>query len=128
MPNDNIELREAAYEAEASLIGAILLMCGSRKAIDEVQQIVSPADFLHTFIYRRIYNAMLSVDGPPNQISVAKELSHTGNLVKGDCAELSVLVARCPSPLDYLHYARVVKKYSDERSATPQKKTEINYY
>lgn len=129
MQNDiGSEIRVATFEAEASLLGAILLLSENRKVLDEVAEIVSPLDFLDNVLHRPVFNAMLSAEGPPNQIIVAHELARNNRLRRGYCAELSVLVARCPSPLDYLHYARVVKKYSDERAATSPTKTEINYY
>lgn len=124
MSNDSV--KEATYQAEESLIGSLLLMSGSRKPIEEVVALLTPGDFLH-FFTRDCFAAMINADGPPNQIIVAHELQRAGKLKAGDCASLAELVAKCPSPLDYLHYAKTVKEYSLQRGGKPTTR-ELNYY
>ena len=111
---NEIDLREATYEAEYSLLGAILLMSENTDALKQCLKITPPSDFLN-YHYGEIYQAMNDAAGPPNQIVVAHELVRMGKFVAGDCALLSEMVARCPSPLDFIHYARVVHEYSLQR-------------
>jgi len=84
-----------------------------------VRQIVQPGDFLDSRFYdalhTRIYKAMLTCEGPPNQIAVAREMNRQGTLRRGDCEYLVHLVSECPCSLDYSHYAKAVADYSLQR-------------
>ncbi len=48
----------------------------------------------------------------PHEVAVAEELFNTNELETGDCAYLVVLVAECPSSMDYMDFAQTVKNYS----------------
>ncbi len=111
----------ATQEAEASLLGAILIESsdGNREAIDEVCQIIGVDDFLDFTLYdakhARIFSAMVLGDGAPNQIVVAEEMNRRGLLRSGDCAYLRHLVAECPCSLDFPSYTQAVRDYADRR-------------
>lgn len=119
MPSEAIESRQSHYDAEAALLGCILISCsdGSPEAIDTVQDIVIPTDFLQER-HKRIYSAMLKC-GTPDQVSVAQAMDSLGILQKGDCTYLRKLVAESITSLDYEHFARIVKEYA--RPATTKK-------
>ncbi len=116
------ESLRAAREAEQALLGAILIESsnGSKDAITAARAIALPSHFTdHGFTdnqNERIYTAMLSCDGAPDQINVARYLFQIGDLRKGDIPHLCNLVAECPDCFQYIEYANAVKEYAEARN------------
>jgi len=122
MTNNKAEIIKATYEAEDSLIGAILVEStdGTRDAINKVAPILSSADFYND-MNRRIYEAMLKCPEPPHQINVARQMVIDGSLVDGAVSYLCHCVSEAPCSLDYMDYALSVKAYSEMRQGyTPK--------
>lgn len=109
------ELYNATVEAERALLGAILTISETRKPISEVAAIISRVDFLEQE-NKDIFEAMLSTNSPPNQVTVAQEVLRITNGKHAYIAEMCLMVANCPCPLDYLHYAKTVRDYADARN------------
>jgi replicative DNA helicase len=105
-------------DAEEALIGSILLAAsepGDMQVINELRSYIAPMDFNDERL-RRFYKAMLDCSLPPHQINVAQQLHVTGQLQSYDCSHLCHLIAECPTWLDYMHYAKVVKDFSVRRN------------
>jgi replicative DNA helicase len=99
--------------AEEALLGAVLL---SDSAIDEVS--LHPSDFYHE-PHMIIFKAMVELrkyGTGIDQITLSDELNRIGKLeFCGGVAILSHLVATCPSPLDAIYYAEIIKRNSIAR-------------
>jgi replicative DNA helicase len=103
-PHDN--------DSEEAVIGSLLI---DGSSIHKVATILQPADF-HSERNSLIYGACLSLyerDEAIDQITVAQELDRQGKLEScGGAANLSHLIANCPTSLDIEHYAQIVYRLS----------------
>lgn len=103
-PHDN--------DAEEAVIGSLLI---DGSSIHKVATILQPADF-HNERNSLIYGACLSLyerDDAIDQITVAQELDRQGKLEScGGAANLSHLIANCPTSLEIEHYAQIVYRLS----------------
>jgi len=95
-------------DAEEAVLGSILI---DGEYIDKID--LAPADFFseqNSLIFESMQIVRLK-GVTPDQITVAQNLHESGKLDKaGGAATLSTLVANCPTPLDCVHYADIVKK------------------
>ena len=120
------EVQAAAVFAEECLLGALLIEATDLNddSAKEVSRILTPQDFTDAYqgrgLRERIYSAMCNCPHP-DQVAVAEELNRQGKLQEGDCAYLIQLIWRCPMSLDYMHYAEMVRRYSEQRN--PRRKT-----
>jgi len=103
-PHDN--------DAEEAVIGSLLI---DGSSIHKVATILQPTDF-HNERSSLIYEACLSLyerDDAIDQITVAQELDRKGKLEScGGAANLSHLIANCPTSLEIEHYAQIVYRLS----------------
>jgi len=103
-PHDN--------DAEEAVIGSLLI---DGSSIHKVATILQPTDF-HNERSSLIYGACLSLyerDDAIDQITVAQELDRKGKLEScGGAANLSHLIANCPTSLEIEHYAQIVYRLS----------------
>jgi replicative DNA helicase len=103
-PHDN--------DAEEAVIGSLLI---DGSSIHKVAAVLQPADF-YSERNSLIYGACFSLyerDEAIDQITVAQELDRQGKLEScGGAANLSHLIAICPTSLDIEHYARIVNRLS----------------
>ena len=105
------------YYAEECLLGAILIEATATHSlcIRQVQSLVNWNDFSDARDFdgkhARIFQAMTKCDHP-EVVSVAAKLEELGTLKKGDLPYLSHLISSCPTSLDYLYYAKVVRRYA----------------
>jgi len=99
-------------DAEEAVIGSLLI---DGSSIHKVATILQPADF-HSERNSLIYGACLSLyerDDAIDQITVAQELDRQGKLEScGGAANLSHLIANCPTSLDIEHYGQIVYRLS----------------
>ncbi|MBA7470617.1 Replicative DNA helicase [subsurface metagenome] len=99
-------------DAEEAVIGSLLI---DGSSIHKVATILQPADF-HSERNSLIYGACLSLyerDDAIDQITVAQELDRQGKLETcGGAANLSHLIAICPTSLDIEHYGQIVYRLS----------------
>jgi replicative DNA helicase len=99
-------------DAEEAVIGSLLI---DGSSIHKVAAILQPADF-HSERNSLIYGACLSLyerDEAIDQITVAQELDRKGKLETcGGAANLSHLIANCPTSLDIEHYGQIVYRLS----------------
>jgi replicative DNA helicase len=102
-------------DAEEAVIGSLLI---DGSSIHKVATILQPADF-HSERNSLIYGACLSLyerDEAIDQITVAQELDRQGKLETcGGAANLSHLIAICPTSLDIEHYGQIVYRLSTMR-------------
>ena len=100
-------------DAEKALLGAVLM---DGTVYDELT--LQPSDFYHEphrFVYQAYVSLITSRTGI-NQITVAEELNRIDKLdYCGGVAYLENLMASCPSPLDAVFYAGIVKRLSIAR-------------
>ena len=115
--NDTPEINQLVRESEEALLGSILINSanGDRTVVEELKGFISPIDF-HDYRNRRIYKAMSDLKTCPHQINVAQELYLTKQLQEYDCSYLCHLIAQCPTWMDYLDYAKIVKDFSLRRN------------
>jgi replicative DNA helicase len=103
-PHDN--------DAEEAVVGSLLI---DGSAIHKVATILQPTDF-HGERSSLIYGACLALyerDEAIDQITVAQELDRQGRLEAcGGTANLSHLIANCPTSLDIEHYGQIVYRLS----------------
>jgi replicative DNA helicase len=103
-PHDN--------DAEEAVIGSLLI---DGTSIHKIATVLQPPDF-HNERNSLIYGACLSLyerDEAIDQITVAQELDRQGKLETcGGAANLSHLIANCPTSLDIEHYAQIVYRLS----------------
>ncbi len=104
-------------DAEEAVIGSLLI---DGTAIYKIATFLQWQDF-YSEPNREIYRACLSLYQRPdeaiNQITVAQELARQGKLEAcGGAANLSHLVAICPTSLDIEHYAQIVYRLSVMRN------------
>jgi len=99
-------------DAEEAVIGSLLI---DGTSIHKVATILQPTDF-HSERNSLIYGACLSLyerDDAIDQITVAQELDRQGKLEScGGAANLSHLIANCPTSLEIEHYAQIVYRLS----------------
>jgi replicative DNA helicase len=99
-------------DAEEAVLGSLLI---DGSSIHRVAVLLQPADFYNER-NSLIYGACLSLyerDEAIDQITVAQELDRQGKLESGGgAANLSHLIAICPTSLDIEHYARIVYRLS----------------
>jgi len=99
-------------DAEEAVIGSLLI---DGSSIHRVAAVLQPTDF-YSERNSLIYGACLSLyerDEAIDQITVAQELDRQGKLEScGGAANLSHLIAICPTSLDIEHYARIVYRLS----------------
>ncbi len=99
-------------DAEEAVIGSLLI---DGSSIHKVATILQPVDF-HSERNSLIYGACLSLyerDDAIDQITVAQELDRQGKLETcGGAANLSHLIAICPTSLDIEHYGQIVYRLS----------------
>jgi replicative DNA helicase len=100
-------------DAEEAVIGSLLL---DGQSIFHVAGFLTRDDFYHEG-NRDIYGACYAIyqrqNEAINQIAVAQELAQQGKLEAcGGAANLSHLMAICPTPMDIEHYARIVYRLS----------------
>jgi replicative DNA helicase len=99
-------------DAEEAVIGSLLI---DGSSIHKVAAILQPADFYNER-NSLIYGACLSLyerDDAIDQITVAQELDRQGKLEAcGGAANLSHLIANCPTSLDIEHYGQIVYRLS----------------
>ncbi|OZB88895.1 MAG: hypothetical protein B7X41_05735 [Microbacterium sp. 14-71-5] len=102
-------------DAERYVLGAVML---SRAALDEVSEILSPADMAvpaHETIYAAI-RKLHDEDAPTGVIAVTDELIRTGNLVGSlDPAYLHALTDGVSTASNAEYHARIVKAASVRR-------------
>jgi len=116
-------------DAEEAVIGALLI---DGATIYKVAEFLQPSDFYYPQNLT-LYDACLALyrrDEAINQVTVAQELSRLGKLEScGGAAQLSHLIAICPTPLDAEHYARIVYRLSVMRGlvAAGEQITGIGY-
>ncbi len=117
-------------DAEEAVIGSLLI---DGTAIYKIATFLQSPDFYNER-NREIYGACLSLYQRPdeaiNQITVAQELARQGKLEAcGGAANLSHLVAICPTSLDIEHYAQIVYRLSVMRNliTTAQQIAAIGY-
>jgi replicative DNA helicase len=103
-PHDN--------DAEEAVLGSLLI---DGTSIHKIANVLQPPDF-HNERNSLIYGACLSLyerDEAIDQITVAQELDRQGKLETcGGAANLSHLIANCPTSLDIEHYAQIVYRLS----------------
>jgi replicative DNA helicase len=104
-------------DAEEAVIGSLLI---DGTAIYKIATFLQDQDF-YSEPNREIYRACLSLYQRPdeaiNQITVAQELARQKKLeLCGGAANLSHLVAICPTSLDIEHYAQIVYRLSVMRN------------
>jgi len=116
-----LEVREATREAEAALLGAILIDSsdGSIDAISHARARLSPKDFI-TERHQIIYQAMLNCTESPDIIVVTQQLAKIKHLDQHMIAFLNELIALCPTHLHYKAYTDIVKEYSEGRQGRQQ--------
>ena len=113
--------------AEEAFIGAILI---DEAGMAEVSLKVN--DFYHEphmIIYKTFADLVKSKTGI-NRITVAEELDRAGKLEQcGGVAYLLHLISVCPSPLDSMYYAEIIKRASVSRQliAAGEEITDIGY-
>jgi replicative DNA helicase len=99
-------------DAEEAVIGSLLI---DGSSIHKVATILQPTDF-HSERNSMIYGACLSLyerDEAIDQSTVAQELDRQGKLEScGGAANLSHLIANCPTSLDIEHYGQIVYRLS----------------
>ena len=99
-------------DAEEAVIGSLLI---DGTSIHKIATILQPPDF-HNERNSLIYGACLSLyerDEAIDQITVAQELDRQGKLEScGGAANLSHLIANCPTSLDIEHYGQIVYRLS----------------
>jgi len=99
-------------DAEEAVIGSLLI---DGTSIQKIATILQPTDF-HSERNSLIYGACLSLyerDEAIDQITVAQELDRQGKLEScGGAANLSHLIANCPTSLDIEHYGQIVYRLS----------------
>lgn len=115
---------EASDQAEASLLGALILM-DSREAIDRVSESIQPSSFRGYFpghrmqdqpINARIFAGLLNCTPKLNEIAVATEMCRQGTWKAGDRAYILHLLAVLPSsPLDWPDFAEAVAYHAGKR-------------
>lgn len=110
---DNLKLPHS-IDAEEAVISSILIDGELIKSIN-----LEADDFYFTQ-NGLIFSAMLRLKEKgtnPNEITVAQELQEMGKLSDvGGAAQLSLLISTCPTSLDCLDYAKIVKKLATFRS------------
>ncbi len=103
-------------DAEEAVVGSLLI---DGTAIYKIATFLQQPDF-YGEPNREIYGACLSLyqrSDAINQITVAQELARQGKLEAcGGAANLSHLVAICPTSLDIEHYAQIVYRLSVMRN------------
>jgi replicative DNA helicase len=103
-------------DAEDAVIGSLLI---DGEAIFKIATFLQKEDF-YSEPDREIYVACLALyrrSEAINQITVAQELAHLGKLEAcGGTANLSHLIASCPTSLDIEHYAQIVYRLSVMRN------------
>ena len=101
--------------AEEALLGAVLI---DGNQIQYVAPLVKPSDFYHED-YGIIYQAFSDLAGTQtliDEVTVSDQLSRMGKLEKiGNRSYLIHLKTVCPSPLDSVYYAEIVKRLSIAR-------------
>jgi replicative DNA helicase len=99
-------------DAEEAVIGSLLI---DGTSIHKIAAVLQPPDF-HNERNSLIYGACLSLyerDEAIDQITVAQELDRQGKLEScGGAANLSHLIAICPTSLDIEHYGQIVYRLS----------------
>lgn len=110
-----------AVQAEKQFIGAIILLSmgksGGRKELETIS-FLSPNDFWdenNALIYRAMTSLLQSTMGTINQLAVEHEVARLTNNAKALCSEISLCVAECYTPFDYLFYAQEIKNLSNQR-------------
>lgn len=102
-------------DAERYVLGAVML---SRTALDEVAEILSPADMslpMHETIYAAV-RRLHDLDSPTDVVAVADELIKTGALVGNlDSAYLHVLTDGVVTASNASYHAQIVKAASTRR-------------
>lgn len=99
-------------EAENAVIGAVLLDCTH---FCEVASFLFPDDFYSPF-FKQVYSAMIALQSGKVTIDLATvndQLSLAG--IDGKLAELAELCRNTPSSKNIMHYAEIVKRYSNYR-------------
>jgi replicative DNA helicase len=103
-------------DAEDAVIGSLLI---DGEAIYKIATFLQKEDF-YSEPDREIYVACLALyrrSEAINQITVAQELTRLGKLeICGGAANLSHLIANCPTSLDVEHYAQIVYRLSVMRN------------
>ena len=112
-PKTNELLPPHDLSAEEALLGAIIL---DDRGMDEIS--LKDSDFYHEphmFIFRAFTNLSQSLTHI-DQITVAEELNRMGKLEEaGGVAYLFHLITVCPSPMDAMVYADIIKRMSISR-------------
>jgi replicative DNA helicase len=103
-------------DAEDAVIGSLLI---DGEAIYKITTLLQKGDF-YSEPDREIYSACLELyrrSEAINQITVAQELTRLGKLeAGGGTANLSHMIASCPTSLDIEHYAQIVYRLSVMRN------------
>jgi replicative DNA helicase len=101
--------------AEEALLGAVLI---DGTQIQYVAPVVKPSDFYHED-YGTIYQSFMDLAGTQtliDEVTVCDQLSRMGKLEKiGNRSYLIHLKTVCPSPLDSVFYAEIIKRLSVAR-------------
>jgi replicative DNA helicase len=101
-----------SFEAEKAVLGAILLDPGWR---DELGVWLGLGDFYDARC-KRVYRAMLQVDGEAEIVAVQDQLEQTGKLAQaGGPAFLAKLIEGLPTAARAEHYAKIVSKHARRR-------------
>jgi replicative DNA helicase len=119
MPNDPSEIIIATYDAEESLVGAILLMScgadGSRECINQIALSLQPCDFRDEQ-NRFIFEAMIKCPLPPHEINTARQLLADKHLDGNIISHMMHCISVTPHAQDFMDYAQAVKRYSELRN------------
>jgi len=122
----------ATQKAEHALLGALILEAAGLPGsgiIGEIAKIVKPEDFLDTtfgeHLHTRIYQSILNLAGPLNEVTIPLEMAKTGPLPRGTHAEFAILNAACPCWVDWESYTKAVREYSDTRNPNRKRKPDI---
>lgn len=105
-PDETLPPQDLA--AERAVIGAVMM---SRDALDDVLELVAPADFYRP-AHELVLAAAIRLQGrgePVDAITVADELATTGDLARaGGAAHLHDLVGSVPTAANAGYYAQIV--------------------
>ena len=102
-------------DAEEAVIGSLLI---DGSAVHKIAIFLQPSEFFYEQ-NQWLYGSCLSLyqrNDAINQITLAQELRSQGRLeAVGGAAQLSQLIANCPTSLDIEHYAKIVYRLSVAR-------------
>ncbi|HUC95534.1 MAG TPA: replicative DNA helicase [Candidatus Saccharimonadia bacterium] len=109
-PKDSSVIPPQSHDAEASLLGSVLI---DSDAIVKIADIVTPDDF-YDEKHRDIYKAIVTLyenHSPIDVLTLSNKLQETGNLAKiGGASYLTELTNFVPAASNVSHYAEIVSQ------------------